>query len=144
MQLCLGKDLVLHIFNIDQVSTTSRLLLISLRNNDMSKLSLFAINKAHIGIGGEPKSVKQLRPGDQLIETISALQTKSFLPVKYFLSSPVTISPLKTLNSPRGAISEPDLLTTPEAEILEGFSNQGVIQVIRITKKTQNVFQLNI
>ncbi|GFV94613.1 putative RNA-directed DNA polymerase from transposon BS [Trichonephila clavipes] len=56
---------------------------------------------------------------------------------KSFISSPVTISPHKTLDSSRGVISEPDLLNTPEAEILEGFSNQGVIQVsIRIKKDT--------
>ncbi|GFU90497.1 uncharacterized protein TNCV_2574301 [Trichonephila clavipes] len=35
----------------------------------------------------------------------------------------------------RGVISEPDLLTTPDAEILDGFSDQGVIQVRRITIK---------
>ncbi|GFU10863.1 hypothetical protein TNCV_3278771 [Trichonephila clavipes] len=43
--------------------------------------------------------------------------------------SPVTISPHKTLNSCRGVISESDLLTTPDAEILDGFSDQGVIQL---------------
>ncbi|GFV46230.1 uncharacterized protein TNCV_5037181 [Trichonephila clavipes] len=32
-------------------------------------------------------------------------------------------------------ISDPDLLTTPEAEILDGFSDQGIIQVRRITIK---------
>ncbi|GFW11485.1 uncharacterized protein TNCV_3810041 [Trichonephila clavipes] len=45
-----------------------------------------------------------------------------------FLNSPVTISPHKYLNPCRGAISRPDLLTTPEAEILNGFPGQGVIQ----------------
>ncbi|GFX42200.1 uncharacterized protein TNCV_3003411 [Trichonephila clavipes] len=39
--------------------------------------------------------------------------------------------PHKTLNSCRGVISEPDLLTTPEPEVLEGFSKQGVIQCQR-------------
>ncbi|GFW20515.1 putative RNA-directed DNA polymerase from transposon BS [Trichonephila clavipes] len=101
----------------------------------MSSKSPFGIQKALIGIGGEPKSVKRLRSGDLLIETLSALQTKSFLLAKTFLNSSVTISPHKTLNSCHGIISKPDLLTTPEAEILEGFSNQGVIQVRRITIK---------
>ncbi|GFT55216.1 RNA-directed DNA polymerase from mobile element jockey [Trichonephila clavipes] len=94
----------------------------------MSKISPFAIHKTLIGIGGEPKSVKRLRSGDLLIETISDLQTKSFLLAKTFFNSPVTVSPHKTLNSCRGVISEPDLLSTPDAEILEGFSDQGVIQ----------------
>ncbi|GFV06232.1 uncharacterized protein TNCV_3781791 [Trichonephila clavipes] len=39
-----------------------------------------------------------------------------------------------------GVISEPDLLSTPDAEILEGFSDQGVIQVRRITiKRDSNI-----
>ncbi|GFY28433.1 uncharacterized protein TNCV_1970871 [Trichonephila clavipes] len=51
------------------------------------------------------------------------------------LDSPVTISPHKSLNTSHGVISESDLLSTPESEILEGFSDQGVIQVRRITIK---------
>ncbi|GFU46476.1 uncharacterized protein TNCV_2294611 [Trichonephila clavipes] len=79
--------------------------------------------------GGEPKTVKRLRSGDILIETHTALQTKYFLLANTFLDSPVTIRPHKSLNTSRGVISESDLLSTPESEILEGFSDQGVIQV---------------
>ncbi|GFT62001.1 putative RNA-directed DNA polymerase from transposon BS [Trichonephila clavipes] len=104
----------------------------------MSTTSPFAIHKGLIGIGGEPKSVKKLRSGDLLIETSSAVQTKSFLLAK-FLDSPANITPHKSLNSSRVVISEPDLLTTSEAEILEGFSNQGVIQIRRITIKKNTV-----
>ncbi|GFT80323.1 uncharacterized protein TNCV_1189831 [Trichonephila clavipes] len=114
--------------NVDNIAAHTRFLLLSVTNNDMSQKSSFAIPKAIIGIGGEPKSVKRLRSGDLLIETSSALQTKSFLLAKSFLDSPITISPQKTLNSCRGVISESDLLTTPAAEILDGFSDQGVIQ----------------
>ncbi|GFW95684.1 uncharacterized protein TNCV_19151 [Trichonephila clavipes] len=101
----------------------------------MTRKSPFAIQKAIQGIGGDPKSVKKLRSGDLLLETVSALQTKSFLLAKTFLDCPLTASPHKSLNSSRGVISEPDLICTPEAEILEGFSGQGVIQVRRITIK---------
>ncbi|GFU36023.1 putative RNA-directed DNA polymerase from transposon BS [Trichonephila clavipes] len=137
MLLCPGKGLVLPNLHIDQISANTRFLLISLPNNEMSSKSPFAFQKALIGIGGEPKSVKRLRSGDLLMEThsLSALQTKFFLLAKTFLNSFVTISPHKTLNSCHGVISEPDLLITPEAEILEGFSNKGVIQVRRITIK---------
>ncbi|GFV49499.1 uncharacterized protein TNCV_3736371 [Trichonephila clavipes] len=79
--------------------------------------------------------LKKLRSGDLLIETLSALQTKSFLLAKTFLDCPLTVSPHKSLNSSRGVISEPDLICTPETEILEEFSGQGVIQVRRITIK---------
>ncbi|GFX63997.1 putative RNA-directed DNA polymerase from transposon X-element [Trichonephila clavipes] len=135
MLLFPGKCLVLPNLHIDQISANTRFLLISLPNNEMSSKSPFAIQKALIEIGGEPKSVKRLRSGDLLIETLSAVQTKSFLLAKTFLNSSVTISPHKTLNSCHGVISESDLLTTPEPEILEIFSNQGVIQVRRITIK---------
>ncbi|GFT15527.1 putative RNA-directed DNA polymerase from transposon BS [Trichonephila clavipes] len=101
----------------------------------MSLKSPFPIHKTLKGIGGEPKSVKQLRSGDLLVETSSSTQTKSFLLAKSFLDLPVNIIPYKSLNTSRGVISESDLLTTPEAETLDRFSNQGVIQVRRITIK---------
>ncbi|GFU51356.1 uncharacterized protein TNCV_1064271 [Trichonephila clavipes] len=90
--------------------------------------SPFASNKALIGIDGKPKPVRRLRFGDVLDETCSALQTKSFLLAKSFLDSLATISSHKTLNPCRGVISETDLLTTSEAEILNVFSDKDVIQ----------------
>ncbi|GFV66204.1 putative RNA-directed DNA polymerase from transposon BS [Trichonephila clavipes] len=136
MLLCPGKGLVLpNQLHVDQIATNVRFLLIPLQNVEMSKKSPFAIHKALIGIGGEPKTVKRLRSGDILIETHTALQTKSFLLANTFLDSPVTICPHKSLNTSRGVISESDLLSTPESEILEVFSDQGVIQVRRITIK---------
>ncbi|GFT72574.1 putative RNA-directed DNA polymerase from transposon BS [Trichonephila clavipes] len=81
------------------------------------------------------KSIRKLRSGDLLVEIAPALQTKSFLLAKTFLDCPLTLSPHKSLNSSRGVISEPDLMCASEAEILEGFSGQGVIQVKRITVK---------
>ncbi|GFW67413.1 uncharacterized protein TNCV_3390841 [Trichonephila clavipes] len=131
MQMCPGKGLVLPNLNIDKISSHSRFLILSLPNNGMFPLSPFAILKAIQGIGGEPKSIKKLRSGDLLIETISSLQTKSFLLAKMFLDSHLTVSPHSSLNTSRGVISEPDLLITPEAEILDGFSNLGVIQIDR-------------
>ncbi|GFW96432.1 uncharacterized protein TNCV_4357551 [Trichonephila clavipes] len=133
--LCQGKGLVLPNLSIDETAQRVRFLLISLPNNALSIKSPFTIHKALKGIGGEPKSVKRLRSGDLLVETSSSTQTKSFLLAKTFLDSPVNIIPHKSLNTSRGVISETDLLTTSEAEILEGFSHQGVIQVRRITIK---------
>ncbi|GFT06937.1 putative RNA-directed DNA polymerase from transposon BS [Trichonephila clavipes] len=130
-----GNGLVLPGLAIDDIAKHAQFLILSLPNKDMMKKSPFAIHKALIGIGGEPKSIKRLRSGDLLIETSSAVQTKSFFFAKTFLDSPLTISPHKSLNSSCGVISEPDLLSTPEAEILDGFSDQGVIQVRRITIK---------
>ncbi|GFU46510.1 uncharacterized protein TNCV_413981 [Trichonephila clavipes] len=94
----------------------------------MSRKSPFIIHKALIGIGGEPKSIKKLRSGDLLIETISAVQSKPFLLAKTFIDSPLIVTPHRTLNSCRGVISESDLLYASEAEILERLSDQGVTQ----------------
>ncbi|GFW38770.1 hypothetical protein TNCV_3881371 [Trichonephila clavipes] len=90
MQLCPDKGLVLpNNLNIDQIATIVRIVVeISLQNGYMSKKLPFAIHKAFIGIGGEPKSVKRLRSGDLLIETLSALQTKSFFSSQKLFSIP--------------------------------------------------------
>ncbi|GFX27843.1 uncharacterized protein TNCV_3082671 [Trichonephila clavipes] len=81
-RLCPVKGLVSPKTNVDEIAANSRFLLISLTNDDMSKKSPFAIHKALIGIGGEPKSVKRFRSGDLLIET--TLQTKSFFLPNFF------------------------------------------------------------
>ncbi|GFY10271.1 uncharacterized protein TNCV_2629501 [Trichonephila clavipes] len=144
--LCPGKGLVLPNINIDTIATNSRFLKLSLPNQEMSQKSSFAIQKALKGIGGDPKSVKKLRSGDLLIETVSALQTKPFLSAKVFLDCPLIVTPHRSLNSSRGVISEPDLLSASEAEILEGLSDQGVTQVrrIKIKKKTRHFPQRSI
>ncbi|GFW54689.1 uncharacterized protein TNCV_787911 [Trichonephila clavipes] len=98
-----GKGLISPTTAIDTIATHSRFLILSISNNEMSRKSPFAIQKALQGIDGDPKSVKKL------------------------------LTPHKSLNSCRGVISEPDLLYDSEGEILEGLSDQGVTQVRRIT-----------
>ncbi|GFY21424.1 uncharacterized protein TNCV_1165721 [Trichonephila clavipes] len=115
----------------------------------MGKKSPFLIQKALVGIGGEPKSVKRLRSGDLLIETNSTLQTKSFLLAKSFLDCPVSVVPHKSLNTCRGVISEPDLLTTTDAEILDGISitspskSQPPTSVIDTAPTTSNTLSIS-
>ncbi|GBO22673.1 hypothetical protein AVEN_230202-1 [Araneus ventricosus] len=81
-------------------------------------MSLFAIEKGLAGIGGSLRSVKKLRSGDLLLETNSAVQTKSFLLAKTFLNNPVTVTLHRTLNSCRGIISDNELMKSTEEEIL--------------------------
>ncbi|GFV34377.1 uncharacterized protein TNCV_4023921 [Trichonephila clavipes] len=141
MLLCQGKGLELPNLTIDDIAKHARFLILSLPNNEMSRKSPFIFHKALIGIGGEPKSIKKLRSGDLLIETISAVQSKSFLLAKTFIDSPLTVTPHRTLNSCRGVISESDLLCASETEILEGLSDQGVTQARRIKiKKDSSLF----
>ncbi|GFW63648.1 uncharacterized protein TNCV_4329361 [Trichonephila clavipes] len=120
MQRSPCKGLVLPDSTIDDIASHSRFFLLSLPNIEMSKKSPFAIQKALRGISGDPKSVRKLRSGDLLVETVSAVQSKSFLSAKTFLDSSLTVTIHKSLNSCRGVISEVDLLCASEAEILEG------------------------
>ncbi|GFT99262.1 uncharacterized protein TNCV_73581 [Trichonephila clavipes] len=129
-----GKVLVSPILTIDEIAKNTRFFILSLPNNEMSRKFPFAIFKALQTIG-EPKSVKKMKSSDLLVETNSAVQSKSYLSAETFFDSPLLVTPHKYLNSSRGVISEPDLLYTSEAEILESFSDQGVVQVRRITLK---------
>ncbi|GFT52193.1 uncharacterized protein TNCV_2530601 [Trichonephila clavipes] len=135
MQLCPGKCLVLPNLNVGSIALHPRFLILTIPSNEKSRKSLFAIQKTLNRIGGDPKSVKNLRSDYLLFETTSSLQTKSFLLTKTFLESPLTVRLHKTLNSCQGVISEADLMTTLEAEILDRFSDQGVIQARKITIK---------
>ncbi|GFS86214.1 putative RNA-directed DNA polymerase from transposon BS [Trichonephila clavipes] len=140
MMLYPGKGLVLPNLHTDNVAKCSRFLILSLPNSEMSRNSPFVVHKAIIGIVGEPKSIQKLRSGDLLIETTSALQSKSFWLAKTFLEFPLTVIPHRSLNSCLGVISEHDLLCSSETEILEGLSDQGVTQVRRITIKKTHRF----
>ncbi|GFX20597.1 uncharacterized protein TNCV_4269291 [Trichonephila clavipes] len=75
--LCPGKGLVLPNLNIDHIAKHSRFLILSLPNNEITKKSPFVIQKAPKGIGGDPKSDRKLRSGDLLVETESAVESKS-------------------------------------------------------------------
>ncbi|GFU99576.1 uncharacterized protein TNCV_4082971 [Trichonephila clavipes] len=123
---------------IDQNSNHTRFSILSFPNNKISRKSPFAIFKVLQEIG-EPKSVKKMRSGDLLVETTSAIQSKSYLCAKTFLDSPLLVTSQNSLNSSRGVISEPDILCISEAEILKVFSDQSVVQYLVF-----NVYRLHI
>ncbi|GFU46483.1 uncharacterized protein TNCV_567751 [Trichonephila clavipes] len=94
----------------------------------MLQKSPFAIHKGYSRNKRRTQIGQKLRSGDLLIETSSALQTKSLLLTKTFLDCPLIVNLHRSLNSCRGVISEPDLLCASEAEILDGLSAQGVTE----------------
>ncbi|GFT64130.1 uncharacterized protein TNCV_5139921 [Trichonephila clavipes] len=114
-----GKSLVLPTLNIDKVSEHARFLILSLPNNEILQKSPFAIHKAIQGISGEPKSVKKLRSGDLLIETSSALQTKSLL-----LNNVWRISTFSTSFSS----TQDNLLPSPSG-ILTTIQSESLLQI---------------
>ncbi|GBN98383.1 hypothetical protein AVEN_6933-1 [Araneus ventricosus] len=87
-------------------------------------LSPFAVQKELKSIGDDPKTVKKLKSGELLIETFSAIQTKSFLLAKTLANIPITVEPHRSVNSCRGVKSEIQLQNTPENEIFEVAENK--------------------
>lgn len=112
-----------------------KFLVITSPQNILGTMSPFFIQKALQGICGNPKSVKKLKSGDYLIETISETQSKSLLLARQFGTITITASPHNSLNSSKGVISETDLLGVSDEEILTELSSQGVTAVRRITLK---------
>ncbi|GFX37421.1 uncharacterized protein TNCV_3106731 [Trichonephila clavipes] len=140
MLLCPGKGLVLPKTNIDQISTNPRYLLLALPNKEMSNKSTFAVHKALIGIGGEPKTVKRLRSGDLLIETNSAIQTKSLPEVRTlsnFLSRSTYCASVGHAST--DCILEPKCfncspLHTADSKLCPKWKNEKQIQEIKTNK----------
>ena len=118
--------------------TGPRFLVLSAPNQDLSKVSPFLIQKGLQGIGGSPKSVKKLRSGDLLIEVTTPTQVKSFLSAKAIGHIEIKVTAHSTLNASRGVISEIDLINCTEEEIKSELSDQGVVNVKRITIKRDN------
>ncbi|GBN14118.1 hypothetical protein AVEN_209193-1 [Araneus ventricosus] len=132
----------LESINVDCVSKCVRFLILSSsdKSRTLSTVSPFAIYKGISGIRGEPKAVRKLKSGDFLIETFPSTQIKSFLLAKTLLDIPISVIPHTSLNSVRGVISETELLTASDSNILEGFASQGVIHAhcIHIKKGTES------
>ncbi|GFU69966.1 hypothetical protein TNCV_3980601 [Trichonephila clavipes] len=63
------------------------------------------------------------------METKSTAQSKSYLTAKTFLDFLLQVTPHRSLNTSRGVVSEPDLLSTSKSEILEGFSGQNLCRL---------------
>ncbi|GFX06661.1 uncharacterized protein TNCV_382571 [Trichonephila clavipes] len=97
--------------------------------HDRTKLCphTYGSNAAVLGLRTEICQTFKIR-GYTDKNSVRFINYKSFLLANTFLESPVTISPHKSLNTFRVVISEPNLLSTPESEILEEFPDQGVIK----------------
>ncbi len=110
-----------------------RFFIIKLDGGDFHDVSPFLIQKSIQSTVGRFKSIKKLKSGDLLLETDCVSHTLSLLDCKKLGHLSVSVTPHSTLNFSRGVISEPDLLSTPETEILENLKSQQVCEVRRIT-----------
>ncbi|XP_049525930.1 uncharacterized protein LOC125946473 [Dermacentor silvarum] len=70
--------------------------------------------------------------GDLLLELRDQIQYEKLPKLVSFGDIPITLTPHRTMNTTRGVVSDDDLMELTEAELLEGFSEQNVINVKRI------------
>ncbi|XP_041369839.1 uncharacterized protein LOC121383807 [Gigantopelta aegis] len=103
----------------------------------LNKLSPFAIQKAIVGLAGEPKSVKKIKNG-LLVECSTDKHSTCLLKSTVFCNVPIKVTPHTSLNSSKGVIRCRDLEGVTEEEICENLSSQGVTAVRRIKVRRNN------
>ena len=86
-----------------------------------------------MSIAGEPKSIKNLRSGDLLIQCAKESHGKSLLQMKTFCGLKCSVTPHSSLNTSKGIIRCPALSRVTSDDIKEGMVEQGVTDVRRIT-----------
>ena len=99
----------------------------------ISSLSPFVVHKTIMSIAGEPKSIKNLRSGDLLIQCAKESHEKSLLQMKTFCGLKCSVTPHSSLNTSKGIIRCPALNRVTSDDIKEGMVEQGVTDVRRIT-----------
>ena len=99
---------------------------------DISLLSPFLIEKAIMSIAGEPKSIKNLRSGDLLIQCTKQPHEANLLKMKTFCGLKCTVIPHKSLNTSKGIVRCPALSKQSCEHILEFMGEQGVTDVRKI------------
>lgn len=134
--------------NVTQKDYPSYLVMSSIEEGALKKVSPFVIAKVIQGLVGDVKTAKRLRSGSLLIEVNNSRQAKRLLELTDFFQVPVKVEPHRSLNTCDGVITSWDLSDCTEEEIKEGLSDQKVISVRRLktrrsgTLKDTNSFVL--
>ena len=99
-----------------------------------------------MSLTGEPKSIKNLRSGDLLIQCAKEKHEATLLNLKNFCGLKCKVTPLSSLNISKGIVRCPALNRQTCEHILEFMGEQGVTDVRRISvfrdgaKKPTNTF----
>ena len=100
------------------------------------RCSIFALNIAIKGMGGNYKSVKQLNRGRQVLVHFDNKKYSENLLIKTdkLVDIPVKVSPHRTLNYKRCVIFCKELAGMDEEEIANELKSQGVVKVERMKR----------
>ena len=108
----------------------------------ISSLAPFVVHYTIMSIAGEPKSIKNLRSGDLLIQCAKESREKSLLQMKTFYGLKRSVTPHASLNTSKGIICCPALNRVTSDDIKEGMVEQGDMDVRRITVRRDGVIKL--
>ena len=86
-----------------------RFLIIYSEKGETVSFSLFVVHKTIMSIAGEPKSIKNLRSGDLLIQCAKESHEKNLLQMKTFCGLKCSVTPHSSLNTSKGIIRCPAL-----------------------------------
>ena len=82
-----------------------------------------------MSMAGEPKSIKNLRSGDLLIQCAKEPHEKGLLKKKTFCGLKCSVTPQKSLNTSKGIVCCPALIRQSNEHILEFMEEQGVRRI---------------
>ena len=115
-------------------------------DESISSLSPFLVHKTIMSLTGEPKSIKNLRSGDLLIQCAKKKHKTTLLNLKNFCGLKCKVTPHSSLHISKGIVCCPALNRQTCEHILEFMGEQGVTDVRRISvfrdgvKKPTNTF----
>ncbi|XP_055918565.1 uncharacterized protein LOC129950665 [Eupeodes corollae] len=108
------------------------------KKQPLSEISVFILNKAIDGVSKEYENISLLRDGNILILTKSQSIADKFLKISNLGQVPVTVTLHSSLNSSKGIVYAPCLINIKEEEIVNELKQQGVTDVYKFQKKTDN------
>lgn len=101
-------------------------------------ISPFVVAKSLTENLGPGYKITRMTSGDLLLEVKDHQQYQKLTSLQSLGQHPVTVTPHRTMNTSRGVVSDVDLLELTETELLEGWSDQNVINVQRIKIRRDN------
>jgi hypothetical protein len=128
-------------FSTDTIIWPRHIIISGEGDNNLEKVSPFAVTKFINVNVGNVKNIKRLRSGDFLVEVASKKQSDALLKVTNFIGIPVQTSPHKSLNTKKGVVRSSDLRHESEESLLSEFKTQGVTGVKRISIQKDGVRQ---
>lgn len=102
-------------------------------NKAVRAISPFLVSKTLTEAIGPGYKVTKMGSGDLLLELRDKTQYDNLSKLTAFGDIPVSVGPHRSMNTVRGVISDDDLLELSESELLEGWQDQNVVKVQRIT-----------